>query len=883
MKPERPRPIRLKDYRSPAFLIEAVRLDVVLHPTHTRVRSRFGVRRNPRADDGADSPLRLDGEQLELEQIALGGRRLEPADYELAAGQLVLPKVPDSGFELDIVTYVNPDGNKALQGLYRSRGVYCTQCEAEGFRRITYFLDRPDVLATYTTRIEADADAAPVLLANGNPVEHGTLDRGRRRYAVWRDPFPKPCYLFALVGGNLGSIASTFRTMSGREVDLRIYVEPGKEDRCGWAMDSLKRAMRWDEERFGREYDLDVFNIVAVSDFNMGAMENKGLNIFNDRLILASPETATDANFEAIEAVVAHEYFHNWTGNRITCRDWFQLCLKEGLTVFRDQEFSADERSRPVQRIADVRQLRAHQFPEDAGPLAHPVRPASYIEINNFYTATVYEKGAELVRMIETLLGPDGFRAGMDLYFSRHDGEAATVEDFIACFEDASGKDLGHFRRWYAQAGTPELVCALAYDPARKQAELSVEQVLPPTPGEPKKQPLHMPLKLGLVGGNGQDIELKLPDGRALGDGVVEVTKRSEKFRFVDVPSRPVPSLLRGFSAPAKLSIDLADRDLEFLMANDSDLFNRWQAANDYATRTLAQAVKSREGSKRADRGLGYARALGATIADDGLEPAYRAELLKLPSESDIAREIGKNVDPAAIHAARRQLLKLVGTTLGDQLERIYAKLGDIGPYSPDAAGAGRRALRNAALTLLAARDGKADRSRVATHYKGATNMTDTAHALYLLAGSRNPEREKALQHFYDRWSQDHIVIDTWFVAQAISPLAGTLVKVRALTRHPLFSMTAPNKVRALIGNFAALNSVQFNRPDGKGYAFVTEQVLALDRFNPQVAARLLGAFRSWRSLETVRRGQAKTALRRVAKTKGLSRDVHEIVSKMIE
>jgi len=882
MKPERPRPIRLKDYRPPSFLIEAVRLDIVLHPTHTRVRSRLGIRRNPQAADD-DAALRLDGEHLELEQIALDGRVLAPTDYERTPTHLTLPSVPGPAFTLETTTYVNPDGNKALQGLYRTRGVYCTQCEAEGFRRITYFLDRPDVLARYVTRIEAEAEEASVLLANGNPIERGSLDRGRRHYAVWHDPFPKPCYLFALVGGNLVSIASTFTTRSGRKVDLRIYVEPGKQDRCGWAMDALKRAMRWDEVRFGREYDLDVFNIVAVSDFNMGAMENKGLNIFNDRLILASPATATDANFEAIEAVIAHEYFHNWTGNRITCRDWFQLCLKEGLTVYRDQEFSADERSRPVQRIADVRQLRAHQFPEDAGPLAHPVRPQSYIEINNFYTATVYEKGAELVRMIEVLLGPEDFRRGMDIYFSRYDGKAATVEDFVSCFEEASGRDLAHFRRWYSQAGTPELVCALSYDAARKRAELSVEQVLAPTPGEPKKQPLHIPLKLGLLGGNGQDIELKLEGRGPVEGGVIELTRRSERFCFVDVPSRPVPSLLRGFSAPVKLTIDLSDRDLEFLMANDSDLFNRWQAANEYATRSLLHLVRMRQTGRRPRRGLGYARALGASLGDETLEPAYRAELLRLPSEGDIARELGKNVDPAAIHAARRQLLRLLGRTLGAELEALYQRLEDRGPYSPDAASAGRRALRNAALTLLSARNEKADRARLLAHFRGASNMTDEAHALYLLAANRDPERERVLETFYERWRHDHIVIDTWFAAQAISPSAGTVRRVRALINHPLFSLAAPNKVRALLGSFANLNPVQFNRPDGQGYALVAEQVLALDRFNPQVAARLLASFRSWRTLEPVRRNRAKSVLKRVAKTAGLSRDVYEIASKMIE
>src|SRR5688572_5185896 len=505
MKTDTPRPILLKDYRPPNYLIDTVSLDVSLHPTRTRVWARLKVRRNP-AWPGNPGPLRLDGETIELESVRLDGRQLDPREYQLSSKELVIDALPEDPFTIETVAYCNPEANQALSGLYLSRGIYCTQCEAEGFRRITFFLDRPDVLATYTTRIEADRGETPVLLSNGDPIERGTLEGGKRHYAVWRDPHPKPSYLFALVGGSLASIASDFTTASGRKVDLRVYVEPGKEDRCAWAMDCLKRSMKWDEQRFGREYDLDVFNIVAVSDFNMGAMENKGLNIFNDALVLASPETATDYAFFNIERVIAHEYFHNWTGNRITCRDWFQLCLKEGLTVFRDQEFMADTRSRAEQRIAEVRTLKARQFPEDAGPLAHPVRPSRYIEINNFYTATVYEKGAELVRMLQTLLGRDGFRKGMDLYFERHDGEAATVEDFVACFEDAAGKDLGQFMTWYSQAGTPELVCQLEYDARSKTADLTITQVLPPTPGEQKKKPLHIPLRLGLLGGNGQDL-----------------------------------------------------------------------------------------------------------------------------------------------------------------------------------------------------------------------------------------------------------------------------------------------------------------------------------------------------------------------------------------
>ena len=882
MKSEKPRTIRLKDYRPPSHLIDHVDLTIALAPRDTRVVARLKVAPNPAASGGTGA-LVLDGEQMVLGDVLLDGVKLPSTAYSVSESSLTLHKPPARAFELQIETTINPEENKALQGIYRSRGIYCSQCEAQGFRRITYFLDRPDVLSTYSMRIEADRDEAPVLLGNGNPGKRGNLP-GNRHFSEWHDPFAKPCYLFAIVGGDLGFVSSTFKTMSGREVGLNIHVEHGKEGRAEWAMDSLKRSMAWDERRFGREYDLDVFNIVAVSDFNMGAMENKGLNIFNDRLILASPDTATDNIFEAIESVVAHEYFHNWTGNRITCRDWFQLCLKEGLTVFRDQEFTGDERSRSVQRISDVRQLKAMQFPEDAGPLAHPVRPETYIEINNFYTATVYEKGAELVRMIQTILGADGFRAGMDLYFERHDGDAATIEDFITCFEDASGRDLSHFALWYAQAGTPELVCSLDWSKADKTAKLTVEQVLRGTPGQPKKKPLHIPLKVGLVNHNGADMALDLDGDGPVDDGILHVTKRKQTFELKNVGSRPVPSLLRGFSAPVNVTLDLSDRDLEFLMGHDSDTFNRWQAANTYATRTLMQLTTAFGEGKRSSRGTGFAKALGQTIADERLDPAYRAELLKLPSQADVARELGRNVDPEHIFRAHRQLLRQVGTVLGPTLEDIYRRMTPKKEaFSPDAASAGRRALRNAALTLLTARGKAADYARLANHFFKATNMTDEAFALFQLAASDVPERPKALEHFFERWKADHLVIDTWFAAQAQSPLPRAFAEIEALTRHPLFALTAPNKVRALVGNFAVGNPLQFNRADGAGYDFVVSQVIALDQFNPQIAARILGAFRGFRALETKRRSLARKALQRVAKAQKTSRDVYEIVSKMLE
>ena len=882
MKPEAPRPVHLKDYRPPAYLIDTVALDIALDATRTRVHARLALRPNPAAGSKPGS-LVLDGEGLELEQVRIAGETLPLTDYEVGPASLTLPQVPAGAFELELVTVCNPEANKALQGLYLSRGVYCTQCEAQGFRRITYFFDRPDVLSVFTTRIEADRAETPVLLGNGNLLERGTIDRGRRHFAVWHDPFPKPSYLFALVGGNLAPVTSTFTTATGRNVDLGIYVEPGKQDRCGWALDALKRSMRWDEERFGREYDLDVFNIVAVSDFNMGAMENKGLNIFNDRLVLASPETATDGNFADIERVIAHEYFHNWTGNRITCRDWFQLCLKEGLTVYRDQEFCADERSRTVQRIMDVRKLKARQFPEDAGPLAHPVRPQSYIEINNFYTATVYDKGAELVRMIETIVGRENFRRGMDLYFDRHDGEAATVEEFVACFEAASGQSLAQFMTWYGQAGTPELVCSLKYDAKARSADLTVEQVLPPTPGEPKKKPLHIPLRLGLIGGNGQDLPLTLASGEEVADGLVHLRKRTEKFRFVDVSSRPVASLLRAFSAPVNLTQARTDADLEFQMANDSDLFQRWQAAQDYATRILVAAVKALRRGERPARATALAKALGASLVDEALEPAYRAQLLTLPSEADIARVIARNVDPAAIHRARRMIRRQVGTVLAGRLLEVYRDEATRGDYAPDAASAGRRALRNAALTLLAARGRPEDVSLAARHFRSADNATDEIAGLAVLSELRTPERQAAFDAFYARWHEDHLVIDHWFVLQAVSSQPAALATVRRLAGHSLFSLRNPNKVWALIGAFAGHNALNFNRPDGRGYAFVASKVLEIDTFNPQVAARLLGAFRSWKSLEAGRRKLARQTLQSVRKSRDLSRDTYEIVSKMLE
>jgi len=878
MRTEEPRPIRLQDYRQPDWLIETVELDVSLDPSATRVRATLAIKPN---HIGAPAPLVLDGDELALTRLSLDGEQLPGESFVATPDRLTIAQPPNRPFRLEIETVIDPAANTRLMGLYRAGTTYCTQCEAEGFRRITYFLDRPDVMAVYTTRIEAEKSEAPILLSNGNLVFHGDLPGGSRHFAVWHDPFPKPSYLFALVGGNLARVADSFTTMSGRKVALDIYVEPGQEARSLYAMDSLKRAMRWDEEAFGREYDLDVFMIVAVSAFNMGAMENKGLNVFNDKYVLASPVSATDTDFAHIEAVIAHEYFHNWTGDRITCRDWFQLCLKEGLTVFRDQEFSADQRSRAVERISDVRALRSHQFVEDAGPLAHPVRPELYREINNFYTSTVYDKGAEVVRMIRTLLGPALFRTGMDLYFSRHDGQAATVEQFVQCFADVSGRDMTQFMRWYSQAGTPELKIAPHYDAQARTYRLDVTQTIPPTPGQPDKQPMVIPLTVGLVGRDGRDLPLVI-DGRAAERGVVEVTQSSQSFTFTGLAERPIPSLNRGFSAPIRLSLPIEASDLRFLAAHDPDPFNRWQAVQTLAMSLLKANVAALRGGRPLAEDDGLTAALGAILDDGKLEPAFVALALLPPSEADIAREIGRDVDPDAVFAARKSLRIAIGGRHGAALANTYQQMITPGPYRPDAEGAGRRALKNICLDLLAVTGQSEGIAHAFGQYQSADNMTDRIAALDALSQHDRPERSAAFDDFYRRYADDALIIDKWLALQAVIPESATLDRVRALTAHRAFSMANPNRVRSLIGSFAQANHTQFNRADGAGYDFVADIVLALDPKNPQVAARLIGAFRAWRALEEGRREHAQATLRRVAAAPSLSRDVNDIVARML-
>ncbi|MBN9233119.1 MULTISPECIES: aminopeptidase N [Phyllobacteriaceae] len=870
---------KLEDYRPSDYLIPAIDMAFALAPDATRVVATLTVER--RQGVAAGTPLLLDGDELKLVRVEIDGKPLKEAAYAVTPDQLTILAPPAARFSLTIETEVNPSANSALMGLYRSNGVYCTQCEAEGFRRITYFLDRPDILSVYTVRIEAPKAEAPLLLSNGNPVRHGEL-AGGRHFAEWHDPFPKPSYLFALVAGDLGRLADEFTTMSGRKVELGIYVEHGKEALASYAMDALKRSMTWDEEKFGREYDLDVFNIVAVSDFNMGAMENKGLNIFNDKYVLADQQTATDADFANIEAIIAHEYFHNWTGNRITCRDWFQLCLKEGLTVYRDHEFSADQRSRPVKRIAEVRTLRAHQFPEDQGPLAHPVRPRRYREINNFYTATVYEKGSEVVRMIRTILGAEMFRAGMDLYFERHDGDAATIDDFLKVFEDVSGQDLSQFALWYHQAGTPHVTVSSAYNASTHEFTLEIEQSSPPTPSESRKRLMHIPLAFGLVGPDGEDLAFGEVSGATVEDGVLHLHKRRQTVVFKGLSERPVLSLNRGFSAPITLSLEQKPEDRIFLAGNDGDAFSRWQAFNTLLTDALIAGFRRMLGNRQPEFAASLGELAGRIAANASLEPAFRALALTLPAEADIAREIGKGIDPDAIFAAREALARSIATVNEEGFRQLYAELNSDGPFRPDADGAGRRALRNVLLDYLALLPGGAEFA--ALHFASATNMTDRAAGLTALAHRHagTPQAVDALARFENEYSSDALVMDKWFLIQASAPGPAALDTVRGLTAHPAFSIGNPNRVRSLIGTFAGANQTGFHRADGEGYRFFAETVLEVEKRNPQVAARLATAMRSWRSLEPVRQGKAREALVSILKVEKLSADLKDIIERTL-
>lgn len=854
-----PQTIRLADYTPPPFLIDTVDLDVNFLNGEVLVSARLAMRRNTAANT-----LVLDGEELELLSVSLDGVKLPESRYAVSASQLTLAGVPDR-FVLETVSRIHPDKNTRLSGLYRSADGYFTQCEAQGFRYITWFLDRPDVMSRYTVTLHADKASLPQLLSNGNPVEGGD-EAGGRHWARWQDPHPKPCYLFAMVAARLDVLHDRYRTTSGREVQLAIYVEPGRLDQCDFAMTSLKKSMQWDEETFGLECDLDHYMIVAVSDFNMGAMENKGLNIFNTRFVLARPDVATDVDFENIDRVVAHEYFHNWTGNRVTCRDWFQLSLKEGLTVFRDQEFGADVHNRSVARIHEVRGLRAAQFPEDAGPMAHPVRPASYIEINNFYTATVYQKGAEVVRMIHTLIGKQAFRRGMDLYFARHDGQAVTCDDFVAAMRDASGADFAQFMRWYEQAGTPHVTATGRYDAANQRYTLNFTQTLP---GQ-DVPPFHIPINVALIGSDGGELPL------AGGNGQLSLHQASEEFVFEAVATEPVPSLLRDFSAPIVLDFAYSDADLAHLLAHDSDPFNRWEAGQRFACRLILAATHTISAGSTPVWPASFAQAAARVLAD--VDSAFAAEALSLPGEATLAEQFDV-VDPDALHAARNGLRRFLAEQLGAEFKVCYERLASPETYRFDAQNVARRALRNLCLGYLSEVGSGIELAR--QQFYAADNMTDQFASLSVLAQCEGSAREEVMAAFYERWQNEPLVVDKWLQVQATSRRPGTLAEVARLVKHPAFDMRNPNKVYALLRAFGS-NHVHFHALDGSGYRFLAEQTCLLDAINPQVAARLARCFDRWKRFDATRQTHARAALDTLRNHAGLSRDVFEIVDRQL-
>jgi aminopeptidase N len=876
MKTETPIPIRRQDYRPAPYRVARTELEFHLDETATRVYATLHIERQ----NDAIGPLVLDGEHLKLLDIKLDGRPLPANAYEVTPEKLTIKNPPATRFRLDTAVEINPKANTALSGLYMSDGMFCTQCEAEGFRRITYSYDRPDNMSAYRVRMIADKASFPVLLSNGNPDGYTALPGGRHM-AEWDDPFPKPSYLFALVAGDLAHAEDHYVTSSGRRVKLGIYVTHGNEDKVDFAMGALKRSMKWDEDAFGREYDLDVFNIVAVSAFNFGAMENKGLNIFNDKLILARPDTATDTDYDLIEAVVGHEYFHNWSGNRVTCRDWFQLSLKEGFTVFRDQSFSADMRSAAVERIGDVRALRARQFQEDGGPLAHPVRPDAYLTIDNFYTATVYEKGAELCRMVRTILGAEGFRKGSDLYFARHDGTAATCDDFIKAMEDANDVELTQFKLWYSQAGTPRVKARGKYDAATKTYEVTLEQHLGGTPGQKTKEPMHIPVSVGLVGRkSGRDLNVTHEGDKAT-THVLNLRKAKQTFKLTGVAEPVVPSIGRGFSAPVRFDVDTNGEDRAFLMAKDSDAFNRWEAGQSIATGSLLRMTKQVVAGKTPEVDELYIDAFGELLRDARKDPSFTALAIQLPGEMELAQTI-EDADPDAIHTARETLKKALASTHKGALREIYQSLKSNEPYSPDATSAGRRSLRNMCLRYLTAEDTKETRTLAFEQFRAADNMTDKIGGMAPLVDMDGDERDKALKQFYDQWKANPLVIDKWMSLQAMSCRPDTLAQVKALTKHAAFNIENPNRVRSLIGAFVMNNQLRFHALDGSGYAFLADNIVKLDKLNPQVAARLCGAFETWRRFDGKRQKLMREQLMRIKDAKNLSRNVQEITEKTL-
>jgi aminopeptidase N len=861
MSRDTPPTIHLKDYAPAPQTVSHVDMVVRLHPTETRVETTLHVKvRTP------GQALVLDGEGLGFLSAHVNGDAVHPVIHN---NHLLLESVPDQDFILALVQTCNPEANTALSGLYVSNGIFCTQMEAEGFRRFAFMQDRPDVMATYTVRIEAQK-SLPVLLGNGNVVAHGKLPNGFH-FVEWHDPHPKPSYLFALVAGALASVHDEFTTQDGRKVSLGIYVEHGKQDRCGWAMECLKASMRWDEQRFGLSYDLDVFNIVAVSDFNMGAMENKGLNIFNDKYILARPDTATDTDYVNIERIIAHEYFHNWTGNRITCRDWFQLCLKEGLTVFRDQEFTSDLRSRAVKRIDDVKTLRARQFPEDQGPLAHAVRPQSYIEINNFYTPTVYEKGAEICRMLMTLLGQEGFRKGMDLFVARHDGQAAVVEDFLRCMADAGARDLTQFALWYAQAGTPVVTVSTTHDETAQTFTVHVSQHTPATPGQANKQALHVPLALGLLSVSGEDLPLP-PESRLL-----ELRTDSTQVTFENIAVRPVLSINRGFSAPVILKTDCTEADLLVQFAHDSDSFNRWEAGQTLARRMLVAAYHGDTVDIAA-----FAAGLRLNIFSPHLDDAFKANILGLPGEAEITAALGADVNAARVHESRRHVITHIAQVLAPDLASLVQQQLDTGSYVPDATSVARRSLRFAALSLLSLAEPATALHIASGDFARADNMTAEFGAVSAVLTVDDANVDALLHEFFVRHAEDHLLVDKWFLLMAVRPAPDAAQRIRVLMQHESFTFKTPNRVYALIGGFTGGNLNGFHASDGSGYALLADVIIMLNGINPQVAARMATGFRSWRLYDAPRRAHAESNMQRILGTNGLSNDVFEIISRTI-
>ena len=872
-----PQPVYLSDYQPPAYRVTHTELTFDLDPAATRVKARLLMERHSEA--APDAPLVLNGEHLKLISLAIDATPLDAAAYELDDEGLRIAQVPER-FVLESEVEIAPQENTALEGLYQSNAMYCTQCEAEGFRRITFYPDRPDVMATFKVTVIGDQQHEPILLANGNPIERGELEGGRH-FVTWEDPHPKPCYLFALVAGNLHSVEDHFTTMSGRDVTLQIWVEKENLDKTEHAMASLKRAMAWDEQAYGREYDLDLFMIVAVNDFNMGAMENKGLNIFNSAAVLTHPQTATDAAFQNVEGIVAHEYFHNWSGNRVTCRDWFQLSLKEGFTVFRDQCFSADTNSAPVKRIQDVSFFRTAQFAEDAGPTAHPIRPDHYIEITNFYTLTIYEKGAEVVRMLRNLVGEEGFRRGSDLYFERFDGQAVTIEDFVGCMADASGEDFSQFMRWYSQAGTPDIDAHGEYDYVQGEYHLTLRQRTPATPGQPDKLPLHIPVRMGLVGTkSGQDLTLTL-NGEKIGkDAVIHLREDEQTFVFTDVAEAPVPSLLREFSAPVKLHYPYSREDLAFLLTHDSDGFNRWDAGQRLALLALDDLIAAHRNGVEKVMDSRVVDAFKALLNGPMNDKAVLAEMLTLPSEAYIAEQ-QPIVDVDAIHAAREFVRQSLAMALRDEFLAIYEANMSDEAYAPTPEQIAQRSLKNVALAYLMSIEDEQGLALCEAQFAADHNMTDVRQALTLLVHSdRDDLASPALKAFGEKWAHDPLVMDQWFTVQVSRPQPDVLERVKYLMQHPAFSLKNPNRVRALVGAFAQ-NRVNFHRLDGQGYQLLADVVIELNRLNPEIAARLITPLTRWQRFDETRQALMRSELERI-KAQPLSSNVYEVVEKAL-